>query len=150
MNDFNDFQFCKFISFLKYSPENSVLDAASNGAFAAVVLIAGITANLIAFVSFVAFLNGIVGWLGILVGYDFLTIEWFFGKLFIPIAFIIGIPWQDCEKIGEIIATKTILNEFVAYQKLGIMKEQHIISVSVKTLPINYATLVSRHNFNFR
>lgn len=106
------------------------MDAASNGAFAAVVLIAGITANLIAFVSFVAFINGIVGWLGMLVGYDFLTIEWFFGKLFIPLAYIIGIPWDDCEKVGEIIATKTIINEFVAYQKLGHAKDQHLISVS--------------------
>lgn len=123
------------------------MDAASNGAFAAVVLIAGITANLIAFVSFVAFLNGIVGWLGMLVGYDFLTIEWFFGKLFIPIAYIIGIPWEDCERVGEVIATKTIINEFVAYQKLGIMKEQHLISVSVIRKSINELFYVKKIQF---
>lgn len=73
-----------------------MLDAASNGAFAAVNLIAGITANLIAFVSFVAFTNGVVGWLGMLVGYDFITVEYFLGKLFIPLAYIIGIEWNDC------------------------------------------------------
>lgn len=106
------------------------MDAASNGAFMAVSLIAGITANLIAFVSFVAFMNAIVSWLGMLVGYDFITVEWFFGKLFIPLAYIIGIPWEECEKVGTVIATKNIINEFVAYEKLGVLKKNHEISVS--------------------
>lgn len=107
-----------------------MLDAASNGAFAAISLIGGIIANLVAFVSFVAFMNSIVGWLGMLVGYDFITIEWFFGKLFIPLAYIIGIDWDDCEKIGAVIATKNIINEFVAYEKLGVLKKSNAISVS--------------------
>lgn len=107
-----------------------MLDAASNGAFAAIELIAGIIANLIAFVSFVAFLNSLVSWLGMLVGHDYISFEWFFGKLFIPLAYIIGIPWEDCEKIGAVIATKTIINEFVAYERLGELKKNHLISVS--------------------
>lgn len=108
-----------------------MLDAASNGAFAAVSLIAGIIANLVAFVSFVAFMNSIIGWLGLLIGYDFITIEWFFGKLFIPLAYIIGIQWDDCEKVGAVIATKNIINEFVAYEKLGVLKKTNAISVSL-------------------
>lgn len=111
--------------------ENSVLDAASNGAYMAVSLIAGIVANLIAFVSFVAFMNAIVSWLGMLVGYDFISIEWFFGKLFIPLAYIIGIPWDECEKVGAVIAAKNIINEFVAYERLGVLKKNNQISVSV-------------------
>lgn len=110
--------------------ESSVLDAASNGAFTAISLIAGITANLIAFVSFVAFMNSIVSWLGMLVGYDFISVEWFFGKLFIPLAYIIGIPWDECEKVGAVIAAKNIINEFVAYEKLGVLKRENAISVS--------------------
>lgn len=116
---------------MEKSQENSVLDAASNGAFAAVQLIAGIIANLVAFVSFVAFLNAVVSWLGMLVGFDFLSVEWFFGKLFIPLAFIIGIPWEDCEKVGAVIASKNIVNEFVAYKRLGELKAANAISVSL-------------------
>lgn len=67
-----------------------------------------------------------------LVGYDFLTVEWFFGKLFIPLAYIIGIPWNDCEKVGAVIAAKNIVNEFVAYKKLGELKKAQAISVSTK------------------
>lgn len=115
------------------------MDAASNGAFAAVQLIAGIIANLVAFVSFVAFLNSVVGWLGMLVGYDFLTVEWFFGKLFIPLAYIIGIPWEDCEKVGAVIAAKNIVNEFVAYKKLGELKKDHSISVSTDLLTVTFS-----------
>lgn len=114
----------------KIRPENSVLDAASNGAFAGIALIAGITANLIAFVSFVSFLNGIVNWLGLLVGFDFISVEWFFGKLFIPLAYIIGIPWEECDKVGEVIALKNIINEFIAYKRLGELKKANAISVS--------------------
>lgn len=112
------------------SQGKSVIDAASSGAFAAIELICGITANLIAFVSFIAMVNGIIGWLGMLIGYEYLSLEWFFGKLLVPLAYIIGIPWQDCEKIGSVIALKTIINEFVAYEKLGELKKAASITVS--------------------
>lgn len=65
-----------------------------------------------------------------LVGYDFISVEWFFGKLFIPLAYIIGIPWEECEKVGAVIAAKNIINEFVAYEKLGVLKRENAISVS--------------------
>lgn len=113
------------------STEKSVLDAASNGALSAIQLIEGIVANLIAFISFVSFLNGIIAWLGLLIGYDYLSLEWFTGKLFIPVAFIMGIPWDECEKVGAVIAAKNIINEFVAYEKLGELKKANAISVGL-------------------
>lgn len=79
--------------------------------------------------SFVGFMNAMVGWFGMLVGYDFISVEWFFGKLFIPLAYIIGIERDDCEKIGAVIASKNIINEFVAYQRLGVLKKNGEISV---------------------
>lgn len=107
------------------------MEAASNGAQTATNLILGIVANLIAFVSFIAFANSITGWLGYLIGMDGLSLELFFGKLFIPLAYIIGIPWEDCEKIAQVIATKTIVNEFVAYQRLGELKRMGQVSVCI-------------------
>lgn len=41
-----------------------------------------------------------------------------------------GIPWEECEKVGEIIAAKNIVNEFVAYEKLGKLKKTGDITVS--------------------
>jgi pyrimidine nucleoside transport protein len=58
-----------------YSDENSVLDAATKGVLLGIQLVLGIIANLIAFVSFVAFFNGVLSWLGVLVGVENLTLE---------------------------------------------------------------------------
>jgi len=102
-----------------FREDSSILDAASNGATNAIQIVLGITANIIAFVAFVAFLNGIVGWLGYLVGVENIDFEWIFSKLFIPLAWIMGIPNSDCNVIAKVVATKTIINEFAAYKRLG-------------------------------
>lgn len=112
----------------KNRTEHSALDAASNGAMTAISLVTGIIANLIAFVSFIAFANGVVSWFGYLIGLDFLSFEWIFSKLFIPLSYILGIPWEECSLVGRVIASKTIINEFVAYERLGVLKEQGLIS----------------------
>jgi nucleoside permease NupC len=66
--------FCEFDN-CYFSDECSVLDAATKGAVIAAQLVLGIIANVIAFVSFVAFLNGVLSWLGMLVGAEGLTFE---------------------------------------------------------------------------
>ncbi|KAJ6641433.1 Solute carrier family 28 member 3 [Pseudolycoriella hygida] len=114
---------------LEKSTDSSILDAASNGANAAISLILGICANIIAFVAFVAFLNAFVSWLFVLVGLQNITFEWIFSKVFIPLAWIIGVEWEDCESVAKLIATKTIINEFVAYEQLGKMKAAEEISL---------------------
>jgi pyrimidine nucleoside transport protein len=58
-----------------FSDEASVLDAGTKGAVTAMQLVLGIIANIIAFVSFIAFLNGILSWLGMLVGVEGITLE---------------------------------------------------------------------------
>jgi nucleoside permease NupC len=58
-----------------YSDETSVLDAATKGALTGIQLVFGIIANLIAFVSFIAFINGMLSWFGMLVGVEDLTLE---------------------------------------------------------------------------
>lgn len=121
-----------FISHISFSTDSSVLDAASNGANTAIGLILGIIANLVAFVSFIAFLNGMASWFGYLIGFEDLSFEWIFGKLFIPLAYIIGIPWEECEQVATVIAAKSIINEFVAYERLGRLKRAGLISVSME------------------
>lgn len=75
------------------------------------------------------FLNGVTAWLGMLVGHDYVSFEWFFGKLFTPLAYAIGISFEDCEKIGAVIGSKTIINEFVAFEQLGKLKIAKEITV---------------------
>ncbi|XP_062541268.1 uncharacterized transporter YutK isoform X2 [Armigeres subalbatus] len=104
---------------MEESPDSSILDAAANGANTATALVLGIIANLIAFVSFIAFVNGVLGWLGELVGIQDASLENIFGTIFRPLAFVMGVPWDESYFVGKLIGIKTIVNEFVAYQKLG-------------------------------
>jgi pyrimidine nucleoside transport protein len=95
-----------------------VLDAAASGASQAVSLVLNIIANLIAFVSFVAFLDSVVAWLALQVGFDYINFTWIIGKIFMPLAWTMGVPWEDCDVVGELVGIKTIVNEFVAYSRL--------------------------------
>ncbi|XP_069702918.1 uncharacterized transporter YutK-like isoform X2 [Periplaneta americana] len=104
------------------SEDSSVLDAATKGALAAIQLVLGIIANIIAFVAFIAFLNGLLSWLGTLVGLHGLTLEFILGKVLIPLAWLMGVEWSQCEDVARLIGLKTIVNEFVAYEQLGQLK----------------------------
>lgn len=61
--------------FFTHRSEGNALDAAAQGAAQGFVLIGNIIANLIAVISFVAFLNAVLSWLGTLVGQEQLTFE---------------------------------------------------------------------------
>lgn len=52
--------------------------------------------------------------------------------MFIPVSWAIGIDWEDCEKVGNVIGTKTIVNEFVGFKLLGEYKRAGEISVSAR------------------
>ncbi|XP_044004713.1 solute carrier family 28 member 3 isoform X1 [Aphidius gifuensis] len=108
---------------LQKSEDASVMDAATKGALAGIPLVLGIIANIIAFVSLISFLNGILGWLGGLVGFTDLTLELILSKVFLPLSWIIGVPWDQCEDVATLIGLKTVVNEFVAYQRLGELKK---------------------------
>merc|ERR1719244_1795231 len=66
-----------------------------------------------------AFLNSVIKFFGDLVGVFGLSIDVILGKIFIPLTFLMGVEWEDCEKVSRLIGIKTILNEFIAYSKLG-------------------------------
>jgi pyrimidine nucleoside transport protein len=63
------------VTVLCCSDENNVLDAATKGAMLGIQLVLGIIANLIAFMAFLAFLNGVLSWLGMRVGVEGLSSE---------------------------------------------------------------------------
>ena len=108
--------------------EANVLDAATQGATSAGILVVNITAIVVAFIAFMAFLNSIAAFLGDLVGISGLSFDVILGKLFIPLSFLMGIDWEDCEKVSRLIGIKTILNEFIAYRELGLLIKSGEIS----------------------
>ncbi|MEM7260682.1 MAG: nucleoside transporter C-terminal domain-containing protein, partial [Planctomycetota bacterium] len=115
----------------------NLLDAMCRGASEGFKLALNVMAMLIALVSIVALLNGTLEWAylwilesvrdpaGNLPSYlpEAITLQWFLGKLFQPFAWLLGIPWGEADKVGSLLGTRMILNEFIAFLDLAAMKE---------------------------
>lgn len=93
----------------------NVIDAAALGAASGLKLALNVGGMLIAFIALIALFNIILGSLGGLVGLEALTIQKILGYLFAPVAFLIGIPWDEAATAGSFLGQKLVVNEFVAY-----------------------------------
>lgn len=96
------------------SKDHGLIESAANGAIDGLKLTATISAVLLAFVSFINMINGGLGHLGT-------SFEIIGGYVLSPVAFLLGVPWSDCMKAGELLALKAIFNEWLAYSRLKIM-----------------------------
>lgn len=94
------------------------IDALAQGAAQGARIAANVMIMLVAFIAFVALINGGLGWLLAKFGLTW-QIQDLFGFLFMPVAWLMGVPWQEAFQIGRLMATKTILNEFIAYGELA-------------------------------
>ena len=101
------------------SAESSVIEAAANGAGQGVQLAINVAAMLMAFIALVAMLNAGLGWVGGMVGIESLSLQTILGTLLRPLAWVMGVPWQDTAYVGGLIGIKTSLNEFVAYAQFA-------------------------------
>ncbi len=97
----------------------NVLDAAASGATSGLMLAANVGAMLLAFIALIALINGILGGIGGWVGFDSLSLELILGWLFAPLAFLLGVPWEEATLAGSFIGQKLVVNEFVAYINLA-------------------------------
>ena len=95
------------------------VDAAATGAIAGLRLAGYVGAMLIAFVALIAMANAALGALGGLVGFPDLTFQQLLGYGFAPLAWLIGVPAGEVTRVGALLGTKTVLNEFLAYQELA-------------------------------
>lgn len=93
----------------------NVLDAAAAGASSGMHLALNVGAMLLAFVGLIAMLNGIIGGVTGLFGLEGITLELILGYVFMPLAFLIGVPWNEALVAGSFIGQKIVVNEFVAY-----------------------------------
>jgi CNT family concentrative nucleoside transporter len=97
----------------------NALDAAASGAADGVRLALNIGGMLVAFVAIVHLADATLGWAGTQFGVAELSFERLLGIALAPLAFVLGVPWHDAAKIGEMLGVKTVLNEFIAYQMLA-------------------------------
>lgn len=77
---------------------------------------------LIAVIALVYIANSFLGFIGSFVGVD-LSIQQILGYIFAPIAWLMGIPWNEALIAGELLGIKTTLNEFIAYPALAALEE---------------------------
>lgn len=104
----------------------NVIDAAARGAGDGLNLALNVAAMLIAFIALIAMMNGVLGW-----AHSFAALSWIpanmqgiLGPIFSPVAWLLGVPWKDAIDVGNLLAVRMILNEFVAFTQLGPMQAQ--------------------------
>jgi len=95
----------------------NVIDAAGRGTGEGLYLALNVGAMLISFLALVALVNAILG-------LAHLSMQQIFGWVFAPVAWSMGVPWRDAPTIGNLLGTRMVLNEFVAYSQLGPLKNQ--------------------------
>ncbi|CCN45022.1 Nucleoside permease nupX [Vibrio nigripulchritudo SFn27] len=93
----------------------NVIDAAAGGASVGLQLALNVGAMLLAFIGLIALVNGVLGGVGGWFGMPELTLELVLGWVFAPLAFVIGVPWEEATLAGSFIGQKIVVNEFVAY-----------------------------------
>lgn len=133
--------------------EANGIDAAASGAGTGLKLAANVGAMLLAFIALLAMFNYGLEWFStvttlnqFLPGGQPLTIQMILGWLFFPIAWLIGVPLQDCLQFGSLIGTKLVLNEFVAYLDLSSLISAN--SLSPKTITMATFALCGFANFS--
>ena len=94
----------------------NVIDAAGRGTSEGLALALNVGAMLISFLALIALINAVLGLVG-------LSMQQIFGWVFAPLAWSMGVPWQDAFTIGNLLGTRMVLNEFVAYSQLGPLRE---------------------------
>ncbi|MEX2489637.1 MAG: nucleoside transporter C-terminal domain-containing protein, partial [Pseudomonadales bacterium] len=99
-------------------------------------LMVNVGAMLIVLVSLVALVNAFLSLLPA-VGGNPVTLEALFGYAFAPIVWLMGVPLNECLVAGELMGTKTVLNELLAFLKLADLPDDSLSPQS--TLIVSYA-----------
>jgi len=103
------------------SPYVNGIDAAARGAGDGLKLALNVGAMLLAFIAVIAMANSAVGWIGCRLGFGegCWTIQKGLGYALAPLAWLMGVPWEDCVTVGSLLGLKTVINEFYAYLELA-------------------------------
>lgn len=115
---------------------SNIIDAAAAGAGDGLRLALNIGAMLLAFIALIALINWPLTWVGEVTGLQAMLgkptdLAMIFGYLLAPIAWVIGVPWQDATTVGSLIGQKIVINEFVAYLQLAEIVNGKVPGVSL-------------------
>jgi len=97
----------------------NVIDAAGRGAIEGLHLSLNVAGMLIAFIALVAMVNGMFGYVHGFLAWFPASLDILLGWIFRPIAWAMGVAWKDSLQVGNLLGTRMVLNEFVAFAKLG-------------------------------
>jgi CNT family concentrative nucleoside transporter len=126
----------------------NVIEAAANGASQGVSLALNVAGMLMAFIALIATLNAVVGWLGGFVGMPQLTLQAILGTILRPLAFVMGVRWEDTRYVGSLIGVKAILNEFVAFGQFSADMKAHAVQLHPRSAVIASYAVVGFANFS--
>jgi CNT family concentrative nucleoside transporter len=102
----------------------NVIDAAAQGAGDGLQLCLNIAAMLIAFLALIALVNGVLGWIHGFVPFVPGSLQTLFALIFAPVAWLLGVSWKDSATVGNLLGTRLVLNEFIAFIDLGNIRSQ--------------------------
>lgn len=127
----------------------NVIEAAANGAADGVRLALNVGGLLLAFIALIALIDYPLGWIGQITGFDVmagreLSLSSLLGYVLAPMAWVIGVPWQDAVVVGGLIGEKVVTNEFIAYVHLNEIKE----TLSPRAVLISTYALCGFANFS--
>ena len=100
----------------------NALGAIARGTSDGLSLAINVAAMLISFLAMLALVNYCFGWVHGWAHWFPSSLQQVFGWVFSPIAFVIGIPWHDCASVGNLLGTRMVVNELVAFHDLGAMR----------------------------
>jgi len=126
----------------------NIIDAAGRGAIEGLHLSLNVAAMLIAFIALVALVNGMFGavhshWLWFPASLDLVL-----GYIFRPIAWAMGVTWKDSITVGNLLGTRMVLNEFVAFARLGEMITANPHALDPRSFVITTYALCGFANFS--
>jgi CNT family concentrative nucleoside transporter len=143
-------------------PSNNVLEAIANGTIGGLQLALNVGAMLIVFLALIAVVNALFGvagdgywWLAARLGFEVSaspaewSLEALLGWLFRPLAWLMGVDWQDSAAAGQLLGLKMATNEFVAYGRLADWaKPESVVQISERSRTIMMYALCGFANFS--
>lgn len=109
------------LNFSTERPDSNAMEALSRGASDGLKLAANVAAMLIAFISFVALIN-------YLLTFAQTSLQEILGFIFKPLAWSMGVPWNEAQLVGSLMGEKITLTELIAYSNLRDLRLEHAIS----------------------
>ena len=101
--------------------DDNIMEALSTGATNGMKLAANVAAMLIAFVATIAMVNAVLSLFG-------LSLEQILGWIFSPLAWVMGVPWQEAYVVGSLMGKKLVLTELIAFGDLSTLIYDNVLS----------------------